>query len=221
MSVACSFRRRRRRTRRRIVHPPCDFHRGPPGRPTTEYPPRAPHDASTSPACPAGGRQLINQKVASRMLEKNGHSVVTANNGKEALQALADQDFDAVLMDVQMPEMDGLEATAAIRAAEEGAGSSSAHPGPYRPRPHRRPRTLSRRRHGRLSGQADPDRATASGAGRGADLQRPGLNGCRPLPDGRAPFRRRLALPLLFALKVLDIGPSVRLQWKQTEIQSQ
>jgi CheY-like chemotaxis protein len=63
---------------------------------------------------------LINQKVASLMLKKKGHVVVTVNNGREAIETLADQEFDAVLMDVQMPEMDGLQATAAIRAREEG-----------------------------------------------------------------------------------------------------
>ena len=65
---------------------------------------------------------LINQKVACRMLEKVGHTVVVANNGKEALETLAGLAFDAVLMDVQMPEMDGFAATAAIRAREVGTG---------------------------------------------------------------------------------------------------
>ena len=64
----------------------------------------------------------INQRFAFCLLEKRGHEVVVANNGKEVLMALAQQPFDLVLMDVQMPEMDGLEATAAIRAQEQDQG---------------------------------------------------------------------------------------------------
>ncbi len=52
------------------------------------------------------------------MLEKLGHSVVVASNGLEAVDALEQGRFDAVLMDMQMPEMDGLQATSAIRARE-------------------------------------------------------------------------------------------------------
>jgi CheY-like chemotaxis protein len=52
------------------------------------------------------------------MLQKLGHSVVVAGNGREALDALERGGFDAVLMDMQMPEMDGLQATVAIRARE-------------------------------------------------------------------------------------------------------
>ncbi len=64
----------------------------------------------------------VNQRVAKRMLEKWGHRVVVAGNGSEAMQALERESFDLVLMDVQMPEMDGFEATAAIREKEKGTG---------------------------------------------------------------------------------------------------
>ncbi|MBZ5592452.1 MAG: response regulator [Acidobacteriia bacterium] len=65
----------------------------------------------------------VNQKVAVRLLEKHGHEVVVTENGREVLAALAEQCFDLVLMDVQMPEMDGLEATAVIRETERRTGA--------------------------------------------------------------------------------------------------
>jgi CheY-like chemotaxis protein len=63
----------------------------------------------------------VNQKLAVCLLEKQGHSVAVVGNGQEALTALEKESFDVVLMDVQMPEMDGFEATAAIREKEIGA----------------------------------------------------------------------------------------------------
>jgi signal transduction histidine kinase/DNA-binding response OmpR family regulator len=65
----------------------------------------------------------VNQTMVVRLLEKQGHTVVAVNNGREALAALARQRFDLALMDVQMPELDGLEATAAIRAQEQATGA--------------------------------------------------------------------------------------------------
>jgi CheY-like chemotaxis protein len=60
----------------------------------------------------------VNQAVAMRTIQKLGHSLVVANNGKDALALMAKQSFDLVLMDIQMPEMDRLTATKAIREAE-------------------------------------------------------------------------------------------------------
>ena len=64
----------------------------------------------------------INQILAQRLVRKRGHNIVVANNGREALAALEIERFDLILMDVQMPEMSGIEVTAAIRRKELETG---------------------------------------------------------------------------------------------------
>jgi CheY-like chemotaxis protein/HPt (histidine-containing phosphotransfer) domain-containing protein len=88
--------------------------------------------AEDETATPAGGGGLrvlvaednaVNQQVAVGMLERAGHTAVVAGNGREALAHLERETFDLVLMDVQMPELDGLETTTAIRERERATGA--------------------------------------------------------------------------------------------------
>ena len=65
----------------------------------------------------------VNQKLIERLLEKRGHSVCVASNGVEALERLAGERFDALLLDLQMPELDGMETCKRIRAEEEATGA--------------------------------------------------------------------------------------------------
>jgi CheY-like chemotaxis protein len=65
---------------------------------------------------------LVNQKIAQAMLDSLGYRVTIAANGRQALEQASAAQFDAILMDVHMPETNGLEATRAIRAREQGTG---------------------------------------------------------------------------------------------------
>lgn len=92
--------------------------------------PLASHPALGSASATAGPRwhvllaedNKVNQKLAIGLLEKLGHSVTVAHNGVEALEHLANETFDLVLMDVQMPEMDGFHATQELRQRERATG---------------------------------------------------------------------------------------------------
>ena len=69
---------------------------------------------------------LVHQKLATNLLQRQGHSVTVSQNGKEAVDLLENQRFDLVLMDVDMPVMDGLTATSAIRDRESKLGGHTA-----------------------------------------------------------------------------------------------
>jgi CheY-like chemotaxis protein len=94
--------------------------------------PAAKTGASAGEAAPGtGGTRLrvllaednvVNQRVGQRLIEKLGHSVVVVGDGRKAVRAVEEREFDVVFMDVQMPELDGIEAAAAIREKERTSG---------------------------------------------------------------------------------------------------
>jgi two-component system sensor histidine kinase/response regulator len=96
--------------------------------PPSPAPPR-PAQYSIQPAAPVRAAKIllaednvINQRVAAALLTKRGHHVTIAENGRLAVEAFERESFDLVLMDIQMPEMSGIEATAAIRSRERATG---------------------------------------------------------------------------------------------------
>ena len=122
---------------------PIDFHSKARGESAT----RAPHDGETRTAQPVAASaaaddvstkngspglrillakdHVVNQKLAVAMLRGMGYEPTLAVNGRRALEAWESAPFDLVLMDVQMPEMDGFEALAAIRALDDGKSAAA------------------------------------------------------------------------------------------------
>ena len=85
-------------------------------------PPRQTRDARTGLRVLVAEDNATNQKLVSALLDQQGHTATVVGNGALAVQRAAQEPFDVILMDVQMPEMSGIEATAAIRTQEEGTG---------------------------------------------------------------------------------------------------
>ena len=132
-----------------------------------ETTPAAP--GAAAPGVPRSLRVLVaednefNQDVVASLLKKRGHVAVIAGNGKAALAAWEREPFDLILMDVQMPEMDGFAATRGHPREGEGQGRPRPDHRPDRPCDEGGPRALPGRRHGRLCLQADPGRGTLRG----------------------------------------------------------
>ena len=91
-------------------------------RPARAKPPRRSRRAARVLRVLVAEDNPTNQKLVSALLDQHGHHVSIVNNGRLAVERAAQEPFDIILMDVQMPEMSGLEATAAIRAAERHTG---------------------------------------------------------------------------------------------------
>jgi len=116
----------------------------------------------------------VNQRLASRLLEKRGHCVTVAASGREALERLQEQSFDVILMDVQMPDMDGLETTARVRAMAGPRGRTPIVALTAHSMPGDRERCIAAGMNGYVSKPIHPDEFIAAiekAAGAGAPLE--------------------------------------------------
>ena len=105
----------------RSIHSALDTkYRTPPPEPETPH--QAPPDGGHRLRILLAEDNVVNQRLALRLLEKHGHSVTLAQTGCEAVTATEAEGFDLAFMDVEMPEMDGLAATAVIRQREKASG---------------------------------------------------------------------------------------------------
>ncbi len=176
--------------------------------------------ASAAPLAPAAlslrillaEDNVINRALAAAILEKRGHSLVHAATGREAVEAAAQENFDLIFMDVQMPEMDGLEATHRIRESEKATGchtpivAMTAHA-----MTGDRERCLAAGMDDYISKPLDKDELLALLAGVSARAPRRGPQALPSgvpesgLPEGRAPLPAAArALPVFSREKLLD-----------------
>jgi len=108
----------------------------------TAFPPASKHSLAWDFVFLLVEDNAVNRALAQRLLQKRDFTVSIATDGKQAISATQKEEFDLILMDIQMPEMDGFEATAEIRKREKLTGRRNPHHRPHGARPERRSRTL-------------------------------------------------------------------------------
>ena len=184
-----ALRPARRDPQRLRTSAPCPSARGSAGRV------RAPPGRSATFHILVAEDNPTNQKLVILLLEGRGHRVTTVNNGRQAVAKAIERAYDVILMDVQMPEMGGFEATDAIRRHERDGRRAHPNRRDDGARHGRRSRTVPRLGHGRLRLEAAQGRRTARHGGPRRRPGRPRGAGMEGLTRGRDARHRALSPP--------------------------